>query len=73
MDKGGGRPRTVAGVTRVPSCPAGCVPPVHPFQVNEFYFNSWTPKLAKTLVRTFELLLEGFDVIPIVASADFIP
>ncbi len=61
--------------TRAPSRPAGGVPgpPVHPFQVNEFYFNSWTPKISKTLVRTLELLLEGFDVIPIVAPADFIP
>ena len=41
-----------------------------PFQVNEFYLNSWMPKIAKALVRTFELVLKGFDVIPIVAPED---
>jgi hypothetical protein len=48
-------------------CRAGSVPPAHPFQVNEFYFKSWTPKIAKALMRTFQLVLKGFDVIPIVA------
>ena len=54
------------------ACRAGGVPQVHPFQVNGFYLNSesWTPKIAKALVRTFKLVLKGFDVIPIVAPDD---
>jgi hypothetical protein len=52
------------------ACRAGGVPPVHPFPVIEFYLNSWTPKIAEALLRTFKLLLKGFDVIPIVALDD---
>ena len=52
------------------ACHAGSVPPVHPFPVIEFYLNSWTPKIAEALLRTFKLLLKGFDVIQIVAPDD---
>ena len=35
--------------------------------------NSGLPKIAKALVRTFKLLLKGFDVKSIVAAADCLP
>ena len=37
------------------------------------HYNSRHPKIAKALVRTFELLLKGFDVQSIVAAADCLP
>jgi hypothetical protein len=62
------RAHTVPGVTRRP---ADGVPRA-PLSINGFYFNPWTPKIAKTLVCAFELLLVIFYVIPIVAQADCI-
>jgi len=37
------------------------------------HYNSRHPKIAKALVRTFKLLLKGFDVKSIVAAADCLP